>query len=510
MKKIGIYITSEFTNKFFYEMVSALNSSNKIELYFVTIKDLKKVNTFKDACYQRLIDMEAKVLSLFSKKFKKPLYNLSDFSDIRLINLQSDKLNEIGLDLIVQADNFLGIEKVLMNNAKDGVITFGNNNIAFWAVYFSLPSTEFYIELWTNQFTQGKILFKGSTRTKGCHSENILTFLNSKNSYMSDIILEYVKNNKFTLPLKEILNSKKFKTPKFYQLFYYCFKVGKVFISLAVQKKLLKKSERWSVAFLNTFWEEASLSKGTVIKNLPNHFFADPFVHTKDAKTICFVEDYNYIDKKGSIRAIELVDAKSYVILDTVIEEPFHMSFPYLFEYDDELYMVPETSENNAIRLYKCIEYPLKWQYQKNLMSDIKVVDTMIFKHEERWWLLCNGQRDNGLSLMAFYTDNPLSGDWVEHNANPLVFDISKGRNGGVLYDRESNPIRVRQKSEFNQYGKSFSLAKIKELTINSFKEEEIKKVNPNFFKDIKGCHHMHSNGEFTVYDILKSEAINK
>ena len=36
-----------------------------------------------------------------------------------------------------------------------------------------------------------------------------------------------------------------------------------------------------------------------------------------------------------------------------ILEKPYHLSYPYLFEYQGQLYMMPESNENNTIDLYK-------------------------------------------------------------------------------------------------------------------------------------------------------------
>jgi hypothetical protein len=131
----------------------------------------------------------------------------------------------------------------------------------------------------------------------------------------------------------------------------------------------LKQPYKWHVAFAQKSWDEADLKEGTKIKNIPNHFFADPFIVKKNNRNICYVEDYSYLNKKGCITAIEIMDEKNYEILGPVIKEKYHMSFPFIFEYSKKLYMIPETLEAEAIRLYECTEYPLKWKYKKDLMS---------------------------------------------------------------------------------------------------------------------------------------------
>ena len=68
------------------------------------------------------------------------------------------------------------------------------------------------------------------------------------------------------------------------------------------------------------------------IENLNNCYLADPFVMRVEGKNYCLAEEYSYDTSKGSIVAYELKGNKSSRI-GRVIEESFHMSFPYLFEF---------------------------------------------------------------------------------------------------------------------------------------------------------------------------------
>jgi hypothetical protein len=130
----------------------------------------------------------------------------------------------------------------------------------------------------------------------------------------------------------------------------------------------------------------------------------------------------------------------------------------------------------------------------------------MIFLHKQKWWLLFNV--DGASLLYAFYSDNPLSDNWTPHKLNPLIFDSTIARNGGILNINGDSPIRVRQKQTFNFYGKSLTLSKIVNLTPSSFSEKNIGQILPDFFKNINGCHHIHSNEKFTVYDYVKTTSL--
>ena len=143
-------------------------------------------------------------------------------------------------------------------------------------------------------------------------------------------------------------------------------------------------------------------------------------------------------------------------------------------------------------------------------LPNVHAVDTIIFEHENLWWLFFNGSTKSRHGLnsrpMAFYSKQPISGEWLPHEQNPLVCDSRIGRNGGILDAGSDHPIRCRQKQGFNTYGAGLSLARITELTPKTYREEQIGEIEPLFFDKIKGCHHMHSNGQYTVFDFFPAK----
>ena len=555
MKKVGILLRSTTCSKYLYETVEELNKSEKVELFFLlnqaSVSEKKSIfnrlkteikikgfrRTLELILYKVITTLEYKILSFFSQKlrghtqsFDITKFNknetvdiLPQFSASGLIVRYSDKdiekIESLGLDLILKG-NALGIFKGdIINASKEGIISFhhGDNRWnrggppAFWEVYLRKPSTGFIIQILTEELDGGSVIFRGNIPTKRSFTENSINLFSRSNYYMAKLILDYADSN--TLPKEEEripFGGELLLVPSMIKSLFYFLKTSWLFFIFAFKKIVLKKDDRWSVAFIKSPWESAILRKGIKIENPPKHFYADPFVITRENRSICYVEDYCYEKKKGYITAIELFNNNNYQILGSVLEEPFHLSFPFLLEYEDELYMIPETHEADAVRLYKCIDYPLKWEYQRDLLQDIRVVDSIIFEYEKRWWLLCNREDDHSSTLMAFYSDNPLSSNWKPHALNPLIFDNIIARNGGILDINSDAPIRARQKSGFNQYGKGFTLARIKELTPSTFKEEEIGEVSPDFFDNIKGSHHIHSNNIYTVYDYIEELSINK
>ena len=95
------------------------------------------------------------------------------------------------------------------------------------------------------------------------------------------------------------------------------------------------------------------LHKSRIIKNPPNRFFADPFIVQREGKNFCFVEDYDFAKGKGRISVLEL-SPTGEEYLGVALEDEFHLSYPFIFERDGELFMCPETHATNDIRVYRC------------------------------------------------------------------------------------------------------------------------------------------------------------
>ena len=279
--------------------------------------------------------------------------------------------------------------------------------------------------------------------------------------------------------------------PGIIQTFIYLLKTSKIlFEKLFI--KFSGRCYRWGIAYqFVDSWRDAELGRSIKIPNPHNHFLADPFVIYRNGSHYCFVEDYDLIKKKGSISVYKLSPGTSCKIGIALIEE-FHLSYPYLFEFNDDLYMCPETSEKGEIRLYKCIDFPLKWVFHKTIMKDVSAADTAIFAHEDKWWMFTNLDRssvgDHSSQLHLYYGPNPLTDDWIPHEKNPVIFDSLKGRNGGLIKDMNSI-YRVYQRQGFDFYGEAFGVAKIDKLTTSEYSEKTLFEVEPTFFKDIKGTH---------------------
>jgi len=561
MTRVGILLDSTDCSKYLHATIRELAQNDRVELYFLINEgDPSKRSALHKAgamtrsrgiwhiinlgFFRMVIGIEARLLSILSESVKSHFetMNVASFSGNEVLSLSPqfsnsglivryadedlERIKALDLDLLIRG-NSPGIFKGgIVRAAKGGILSFhhGDNRwnrggpAGFWEVYLRRPSTGFVIQVLTEELDGGLVLFRGEVRTQRSFTENQMNVYSISNSFLAKTVLDYAaaeaQGIEARLPEPEeptAFGGELLTVPNLAQSSSYLARTSWLFLSLAMNRVVFRRDDRWSVAFLAGSWRGATLRRGVEIENPPNRYFADPFVATKNGRTVCFVEDYSYATKRGSITAVELRDEKRYEILGPVIEESFHMSFPYIFEWKDELFMIPETCDDASIRLYRCVEFPMKWRFEKAIMTGVDAVDSMVFELEGRWWLLTtlatDGIRDHMSQLMAFYSDRPDSDEWCPHEMNPLIFDSTIARNGGILDATSGAPVRCRQKQGFNQYGEALSLSRILELTPSSFKEEHVGSVTPDFFPKLKGCHHMHSDDRYVVYDYLRLES---
>ncbi len=206
------------------------------------------------------------------------------------------------------------------------------------------------------------------------------------------------------------------------------------------------------------------------VKDIKAAFVADPFLVKNNDEYYIFFEVYNLKTKKGDLAVAKSSDGQSWEYVSVVLSEPFHLSYPQVFQYQDEYYMIPETWQANGIRLYKAVDFPRKWQYIKTLVEG-KFVDASVIHHEGKWWLFATdktfGKNDN---LSIFHADE-LMGKWSPHKKNPVISgNPHHARCAGRIIRVDDTIIRFAQDDE-PEYGKQIYAFNITKLSSEEFEE---------------------------------------
>ena len=547
-KKVGILIDSTQVSKQIHDLVQLSLKSNNYEITTLIVNNIDKndgniisqifsyinirglLKFLSASVFKIICKIESLVLKrldkfstfydnyeLFENQYEvinvNPLVSKSGFK-YRYEKSDIEKIKNAKLELLIRAGGGI-LKGEILTVCPNGIISFhhADNDInrggppGFWEVYERNPRTGFIIQRLKEELDGGDVLYKGFVTTSWFYSLNLAKLYKISNSFFHSVIdditsdkplLSVQKKSPYSFPL--------YTTPSVPQSLVYLMKTTTILLG-KILRKISGKSYRWSVAYqFVDSWRDVALWRSTKIPNPKNRFLADPFVIYRNGEHYCFVEDYDYAIKRGNISVYKITSGSNEE-LGVALKEDFHLSYPYLFEFDDELYMCPETCENREIRIYKCVDFPLKWVFHKTIMKDVSAIDTVIFPYGDKWWMFTNLDKspleDLTSQLHIFYGSDPFTENWIPHDKNPIVFDPLRARNGGMIID-ESEIYRTYQRQGFEIYGEALGVAKVNKLTTSEYSEEVLFEIEPRFFKNIKGTHTYNFDKGLLVFDYVE------
>jgi hypothetical protein len=210
--------------------------------------------------------------------------------------------------------------------------------------------------------------------------------------------------------------------------------------------------------------------KWNVLADPGRRFFADPFPITRGGRTYLFFEDLDHHVGKGIISAIEFGPNGPIGPVFPVIEEPWHLSYPFLIEADGQLWMVPESSKSGQVTLYRCVDFPGRWERCAALLEGVEAADATIFAHDGRFYMMSAVREDLGgySDTLAIHHAPQLLGPWTEHAAHPALIDASAARPAGAVVRKEGALWRPVQDCAHG-YGHALRLARIDRLDPQGF-----------------------------------------
>lgn len=194
--------------------------------------------------------------------------------------------------------------------------------------------------------------------------------------------------------------------------------------------------------------------------------YADPFLLVKAGCLWLFCERKK-LRGHGHIVAYKTSDLKQWVFEGVVLEKSFHLSYPNVFEYEGDVYMLPETGEVNEVALYKARDFPHNWEKACVLLSGMPYRDSSVIYHQGMWYLFTNPSDDK---LCLFVSENLLSDSWKEHPCSPVFTGLTGARGGGNVFKNGSNLYRMGQDDE-KSYGRNVAVYMIDLLTESDYHE---------------------------------------
>jgi hypothetical protein len=259
-----------------------------------------------------------------------------------------------------------------------------------------------------------------------------------------------------------------------------------------------------------------NLDKYDVIKEIKptNSFFAkqpiianaDPFMFVDKNILYLFYEEQNILNN-GIIKMIKTNDLKKWSKPKTVLEEKFHLSFPFVFKDNSQVYMMPESGNDNSIKLYKPNYNFTSWTYYKTLLSGNKFVDSSIIFKDNLYFLFTSIMENDKYKFLIYSSDS-LVGKWKRNSSTPIVNNIINSRCGGSVFKYKNEYFRPTQLTN-SKYGEGLIINKVLCLNKTNYIEDYYLKLIPNASNFYKlGGHHF-NYCKFLGYEIVATDALS-
>ena len=270
------------------------------------------------------------------------------------------------------------------------------------------------------------------------------------------------------------------------------------------------KVGKWSVGFgfsKNPFENLPINSKNVIsykaidnILKTKGNYIADPFFIKEKDTFYLFVELKG--KKNADIALFKSPDGLDYTYEGVVINEAFHLSYPQVFKYKEEFYMLPETKQAGNVLLYKAEKFPEKWKIEDTLIKNVSLKDPSILLSTEFNLIIAVDDYMN----QFLYESDSLRGKWKKSEK----FIGRKGnetRPGGRFFKYEDNWFLPVQDRTYG-YGSGITLYELKKNN-HQFELNLSEKGFLKGLEDIKwfnrGMHHIDiqqiNDSFYMVYD---------
>jgi hypothetical protein len=264
--------------------------------------------------------------------------------------------------------------------------------------------------------------------------------------------------------------------------------------------QLIKGGKTWSVGWrisANSLLDTKTASF-TLLPDDGKRFYADPFPIRHDGHDFVFVEEYPFATGRGVISVAEIVDGQMRPP-QPVLEEQFHLSYPFIFELGGIMWMIPETGDQNKVYLYRAEQFPYKWTRERCLL-DLKGYDSTILDHQGHLWLFTCEKMWNSstTNILSLFHSNNLQASWQPHIGNPILIDSSLSRSAGAIFSHNGQIIRPVQDCSHG-YGGMVILCRIDTLNETEFGQTQVGRIEA----DGRGCHTYNNHEGLEVIDVF-------
>lgn len=245
--------------------------------------------------------------------------------------------------------------------------------------------------------------------------------------------------------------------------------------------------ERWAVKYSMDSKIPSTYDGFKELMPPPNVWWRDPHVAQEDHDFYIFVQELALAQDEGPahISVIKVDPHGGHADPVTVLEQPYPLSYPFVFEWKGTHYMMPESSTAGTIELYEATMFPYQWRLVKRIMTDVTAVDTTMVRRNGLWWMFTNMRENEGGplddELFLFYSDDLLTDHWEPHPLNPIVTDARSARPAGRIFELDGVLYRP-SKDCSRPSACAVNINRVAEMDENNYKETRTACVEPKEF----------------------------
>jgi hypothetical protein len=401
----------------------------------------------------------------------------------------------------------------ILNAARYGVWSYHHDDETlyrggppcFWEIWHGDPKTGTILQKLTDRLDGGIILHRGYFKTSPVsYVANLDRAYLGSTDWCARLCAEIVwgQTDKFASQ-PSLSQAPIYRFPSNLQFIYFLFKMASSLIERIY--RLTFYIDVWNVGItqdrIDKIIDSGYIDNIKWIKQKNSkHYTADPFAYINNGKYHVLVEDFDY-KSGGKISELILPDGLQEYNLKPVLQGSHHMSYPYIFSENGDIYCLPETHETRKVCLYKKTDET--WEYVRTLIQDLPIVDPVLFRYHDLYWIFFTLQNDGfygNLKLHAYYADT-LESTWQPHPLNPLKCDVSSSRSAG-------NPVMVagklyRPSQDCSEtYGGAVVINEILTLSPTEFSEIPVAHIKPRQSSPYPhGLHTLNALENVTVVD---------
>lgn len=214
-------------------------------------------------------------------------------------------------------------------------------------------------------------------------------------------------------------------------------------------------------------------------------YLADPFAMPGNEQII-LCEEYDFADRMGRIRQLTLDGTVITQEAPVGFNLPGHVSFPFLFAHEGEIYCMPESSAARRLTIFR--RCGGAWQEVATPLQDAAAADGVLFKYGEYFWIAYTDTGIDRFDNLNLCYAPALDGPWRPHANNPVRLDPRNARCGGTPFWVDGELYRPVQDCA-RTYGGAIRIMHITECTPDAYAEAESAFIQPSPGMNPHGLH---------------------